>query len=360
MLIKSSSLPDLPLGASTAVVAFTQAECGAIIRQCDWGLNSTSSLFDDLVISNSHSPAGIFIRAVGEVIESARAAGYKSSSLKHCAAALHDVRLFVSTTLLHECPDPISFEDPRPAFCEAWFFALAALAKSTEGNIDSPLEALLSESCCTSIFMLIRAPIGKHQDDKQAGLSLDGPQSRAIIDFFERFFALGPQMLQSAGAILTRNFHLTYTSDGNEGESDFDQGIALVGATLLRGISGSLPPWTIEETPQVFAALYMACKLDSNVFCQLLRASMELRLSQASPPIGSLQPGGLVSGPFIESMKGPAKDSFALEAKRLSSTNSAESWRRLKVMLKLACGGKKKATGFNTKPSLTCWDVDRI
>jgi hypothetical protein len=45
----------------------------------------------------------------------------------------------------------------------------------------------------------------------------------------------------------------------------------------------------------------------------------------------------------------------------LAKEDSIASWKRLKVIIKQACGGKKKDTDFNQRPALTRWDtLDRL
>jgi hypothetical protein len=73
-----------------------------------------------------------------------------------------------------------------------------------------------------------------------------------------------------------------------------------------------------------------------------------------------LNPGELLSGRYFEGMSTQAKVMFVNEAKQLAGTGGGANWRRLKGLIKQACGGKKKDTDFNQKPSPTCWDFVRI
>ena len=69
----------------------------------------------------------------------------------------------------------------------------------------------------------------------------------------------------------------------------------------------------------------------------------------------------LLSGKFFERMSDAAKTNFLDQARALSEEDTTASWRRLKTLIKQACGGKKKDTDFNQKPALTRWDtLDRI
>ena len=88
---------------------------------------------------------------------------------------------------------------------------------------------------------------------------------------------------------------------------------------------------------------------------------MDVRLSKdAAASFGGLMPGKLLSGRYFESLRSEAKDKFVQEAMALAGTDDVASWRRLKVLIKAACGGKKKDSGFQLKPSLTKWDFDRV
>jgi hypothetical protein len=58
-------------------------------------------------------------------------------------------------------------------------------------------------------------------------------------------------------------------------------------------------------------------------------------------------------------MSRKAKSMFLDEVKRLSQQGDAASWRRMKVLIKQACGGKKDAE-YNQKPAMTKWQFERI
>ena len=75
---------------------------------------------------------------------------------------------------------------------------------------------------------------------------------------------------------------------------------------------------------------------------------------------GGLISGQLLSGRYFESLTTQAKSVFVNEAKQLAATGGVANWRRLKGLIKQACGGKKKDTDFNQKPSPTRWEFDRF
>jgi hypothetical protein len=73
----------------------------------------------------------------------------------------------------------------------------------------------------------------------------------------------------------------------------------------------------------------------------------------------AVQPGQLLAGIYFENMSEKAKSMFLEDIKRLSQQGDAASWRRMKVLIKQACGGKKEAE-YNQKPAMTKWQFERI
>jgi len=54
-----------------------------------------------------------------------------------------------------------------------------------------------------------------------------------------------------------------------------------------------------------------------------------------------------------------ALDEFVKKCHQIITNNHENNpWQAFKVLLKAVCGGKRKATAFNLKPQLTCWDCD--
>jgi hypothetical protein len=84
---------------------------------------------------------------------------------------------------------------------------------------------------------------------------------------------------------------------------------------------------------------------------------MEVRLGKTE--FGGVRTGELVAGHFIESAKESAKRTFVERSHEACSQNDADGWRRFKVLLKQACGGKKKSS-LSLKPSFTTWNIERI
>jgi hypothetical protein len=362
--VRASACPDIPSMAADAIILLNKAECQAISSQCALGPTAASPIFIESVISENSGPSGLFVRIIGEIIQK----NHDLLSVRNCVLVLHELRTVVLDTLLSKCPEPTntSFVDPRPALCEAWYLTLDELVESFDAQNaaaacnDASMKSLLSDSCCTAVLLLLYPSLRKDPNDgwKDIGMTLDGPQTRAIMEFLESFFLLGPDMFRTVAFTVTSRL----VAEGALVASDDDpvgQGVAVVGACLFRAASGGLPPWAIEVIPSLYAALYHACGTDAHVFCQMLTTSMEIRLGTTRAGFGGVRPGELLAGRFFESAKESSKRIFVERSQEACSQNDAEGWRRFKVLLKQACGGKKKSS-LSLKPSFTTWNIDRI
>jgi len=344
------------------VQALITAECEAIRRQCMSGPSSASSIFVQGIISVDAVPAGLFVRALGEIIE---ACSSTENAICNCIETLHMSRKPVLSIILDECPNPAerSFIDPRCTLLEAWLLTAAELTSffGYHASTTSLLEEVLAETCVTAISILFYPTMGRTYAERlnDPGMSLDGPQSLALTWFLSRYFTLGRRMVLAASLLLLETIPVDITSISKWlGNDPGSQGIAIIGAALFRSAQGGLPPWAVESIPEVYSALFLALDKDPTRFGSILRASMEIRLGISAKQFGSVRPNQLLSGRCFETMTG--KDKFIQQAVELSQNDSASSWRRLKVLIKQACGGKKKDTEYNQRPSLTVWDFERI
>jgi hypothetical protein len=138
------------------------------------------------------------------------------------------------------------------------------------------------------------------------------------------------------------------------------KGVAIVGAALFRASQGGLPPWAVESIPEIYSAFYRSMDRQPVRFEQMLLLSMKVRLAATAPQYGGVKPGCRLSGRYFESFSETATQRFVQDAMILCRQDDAQSWRRLKLVIKLACGGKKKDTDFQLKPAYTRWDFDRI
>jgi hypothetical protein len=336
-------------------------------------------------VSEDVVPAGIFVRCFSEVVHSQSslpiskrinsAAKTLSGSLEHnnkgnksfpnAIHALYASKEFVFASVLQECsePDSAAFIDPRPALLEAWLLAMVDLMQlDAPSSLVSHVRVLLSETLATVMLLVFNSSLSRPDDRSyDPGMSFDGPQSLAIMDFLSRCLALSfaYEVLDAASGILSSRMLLdfgTHASDANERI----KGVAIIASALFRIVQGSLPPWAVESIPEVYASFYGSLGRDAVAFGMVLRLAMDVRLPNDTTRFGGLQPGKLLSGRYFESLSSQTKDKFVQDAMVLARNDDLTSWRRVKVLIKAACGGKKKDSGFQLKPALTRWDFDRI
>lgn len=205
-------------------------------------------------------------------------------------------------------------------------------------------------------------------------MSMDGPHSLALMSFLERAFSLGLFSSMAHCVQVKLGSCLSLTVDA--ALTDPMCGMAVIAASLFRAVSGSLPPWAIDGIPHVHHALFsVGCHKDTVSFCRLLQLSMEMRFSPPSnnghdeatlgTSMAAYMDGSLLAGRFLDKMRPSLKEEFLVNCRQVctSEANNADNWtRRLKSLVKQACGGKKKGNkpGFNLKPSPTSWDFDRL
>ena len=59
-------------------------------------------------------------------------------------------------------------------------------------------------------------------------------------------------------------------------------------------------------------------------------------------------------------MNEKSKSTFVAQTVEIARADNIAAWRRLKGLIKQACGGKKKDTDFKQRPAVTKWEFDRI
>jgi hypothetical protein len=343
-----------------------ESECEAIHRQCASGPRSTSNIFHDEIVSPDVVPAGVFVRVLSDILEAANESCTNVSVVQNCVATIHKNRSVVLSTILLPCADPSSnaFCDPRPSLTEAWLVALTHFIDASKRSAAVASDIFVETVCDTAaaVFALLLYPsVGRTQDDRSAdpGQSLDGPQSLALTDFLPEFFSLGPEVLQRVTGTLSKHMAVAFGTEGQELD-EWTRGRAIVGAAIFRASQGALPPWTVESIPELYSTLYLSLDRSPEAFGRTLRASMSLRLDPSAPQFGGVMPGNLLAGPYFDTLSTSSVDRFVEEAMALSRSNDTSSWRRFKVAVKQICGGKKKDTDFQLKPSYTRWDFDRL
>jgi hypothetical protein len=336
------------------------SECKSIIHACQQGPASESSIFVEQIVSSENLAAGAFLYVIAESAQG------KTSIPLYYLQALVECSGPVLEALIHQCPRPTNptFVDARPALCEAWFKALISLT-----NVDISLRdkfhehislrnKLITETSCAAIILIFYPSLEIDPSKRlhDFGMSMDGAHSLAAMEFFEKTFELGPDQLRQIASDLQNVVKVDLLME----DDAILRGMAILGAGLLRAAAGGLPPWAVECVPATYAAFYRGCGKDSKIFQTVLRASMIVRLSSGGPTLGSVRPGSLLAGRFFETMKQAQQDDFLEKAIEIAVKDNMEGWRRFKTLVKQISGGKKKASGFNLKPSPTTWECDRL
>lgn len=358
-LLQASAHPDLPNEALQAVVMLTKAECEAVNVHCQAGPTSKSSVFNDFVVSSETLSAGAFLVVIEQVLAETKAAPLcYFQALAECSGPVLGV-------LTHQCQKFSSeaIVDPRPALCEAWFLTLSSLMDHTR-SIAAPHECLavrntiIVETLCATTLLLLYPSLELDPSKRihDLGMSMDGAQTLAVMDFFEKLFALSPEQLQ----LIARELQHRLQAELTNVTDDTLKGLAIIGALLFRASSGGLPPWFVEGIPVTFAAFFSGCGKCTRSFGQVIEGSMQVKLSNAGPAVGGAKPGSILAGRFFETMKESNRQDFIRRAVEIATNDTTESWRRFKALLKQASGGKKKATGCSRRPSPTSWDCARL
>ncbi len=370
-LFKSAGNPDLPDSVVGILISLVTSECEAAASQCSTGPLSTSRIFHEDVISDESIPPALFIRVLVETLDTGFAMKISMIEMRNVLQVLYTVRQSVIRALLSVCPIPIqkgSFYDPRPVITETWFLCMNRMAavlaaqgvptgqEAIGAEVTAASKQLLVETFVAAISLLLYPSLEKTQSKRanDPGMSLDGPQGLVMMDFFVTFFDMGVSMIQEGARELASVIPVNITNDPDTA------GMAIIGAALFRGSQGGLPPWAVETVPSVYSSLFKA--LDKNVdsFGRMFEISMTIRLAD-NRLFGSVEGGSLLSGRFFEKMTDKAKVSFVEQAKDQARSDTTASWRRLKTLIKQACGGKKKDTDFKQRPALTSWDtLDRV
>jgi hypothetical protein len=379
-LIKKSanSTKDISDHAVAMVVACVSSECEAICRQCKDGPSSISFIFTENVVSPDSIPAGLMVRALADIVNLSSSAinpEIVGIPFPNCLRAFTTLKDQVLSTIALTCPDPQcnkgTFTDPRPTLAEAWFQSMIAIAEYVSMNQERPgdlseLNILLTETFVVMVSLIFYSTLGKTANDRanDPGMSLDGPHSLAAMSFIIAYFRFRPSTLQHAGERLLDIVPVDRESVKSSGVEGSFLGISIIGAALFRACQGALPPWAIESIPEVYSAFFEFVLVgDVEVFGRWLHASMEIRLyttNESTYCCGGLTSGSRLSGRCFDSLSNQSKLAFINEAKQLAYSGGGADWRRLKGLIKQACGGKKKDTDFNQKPSPTRWDFNRI
>ena len=389
-LIKASGGPDIPTAILEAMIGWIRAECDAVIEQCHMGPTSSSLIFREEIISEEVVPAGLFLHVVHHFLEVNKTRPLQEMS--NCIQILCQCQTHVMEAISCACPCPIqkgSFYDPRPMIAEAWLLITSglmnrltlppdvtgdAIESSIQRNgaeLTHAIQHLAIETFATQVQLFLYPTLGKTQESRShdPGPTTDSAHSLVALEqFMVAFLNLGPQMLQTASMRISEKTSIDYASlqpyTSGESPQAAVAGIAIFGAALLRTCSGGLPPWAVECMPAIYSTLFNV-SFGGNIERLMLSLQMAMHVRWVPPgaPSPHERQGSalLLAGRFFHTMSDKHKTTFLEQVLELAQTNTPAGWKRMKAVVKTACGGKKKDTDFNQRPALTKLDdLDRI
>jgi hypothetical protein len=369
--------------ADRIVPALISAECTSIVDHCaavQRGEHPT--IFVESIVGEEMLAAGAFLMVLAEALihtppegvsANGRPGEYYNAIVKSLCECC-EVTLSCITTPFSPTDDMQHFVDPRCTIMEAWYLCMDELAKASlifrNAGLDTQtMDWMLSQSLALSVLLVRRKHITRKgpetADLSLQGLSLDGPQTLAMLNFMESALKLGPGILVNSMeplrfAILVDESTITSVL----GQED-EYGGALLCASFFRAMSGAVPPWAIECMPGLFASLFRgACQNDASKFLRMLRQSFTVRTMVSTEQQGGANADGNsisthLAGPFVATITSGATVEFVANAQQAAEKNTMDGWKKFKTGVKKICGGKKKDT-FSLKPGFTSWDCDRL
>lgn len=343
------------------MTALIKAECEAATSQCKHGPESESNLFIEEIIGNEMIHAGAYVMLIGEYLECLSSSeNVNLEYVKVCVQVIKHSAPAVFSLLLHDSSEATtSHLDPRPTFAEAWFLTmktLAAVCRHDEKIISSlaseNIPALFGDSLSLAMLFIFMKDLGgknRPPPEIQRGMSPDGPHVLAMCDFISESLILGPSVLSAVARSISTHIQFNFC---NEVTAEV-LGAAAISSALLRAISGAAPPWVVEDTPILFRSIFTALDGDLDLFIQTLNVSTKL---ETLTVFGALRAGEKLSGRYLDASVSHV-DAFLSKARESCSKND---WKKIKVILKSATGGKKKESGFNLKPHYSSWECERV
>lgn len=321
--------------------AISQAACLACAE------NPCSKLFRDDLISGEGIPAGVFIQNIFHFLSSQHLSSETLHLLEQCMTEVHSL-------ILLRAPKSATFCDPRETTAESWF-EVANFVAADQTQVGAVKERFLTEVTAIVFHLLLMSSMAKTQEERSQSpvMSLDGPQTLAMISFLSTFLSQGKCVISPVLKAVTMQIHVRSLNQLDTHQFPF----VLLSALFLRGCSGALPPWAIEAMPELYSLFYNVTGSAPELFCFLLRSSMDMI---ATEQLGAVAPGYPIAGPLFRTMPERMKDSFIEEALTVLNRNDANKWREIKAMVKRLCGGKKKETDYGQKPQYTKWEFDRV
>jgi len=334
-----------------------------IIAECKCVMCLNPLSYFDALFGENMIPFGAFANVLGEFLacsEKEIKLGRRSISdtvvpFTYVVAVLHDSFPFISQVVTLQQGE--ERKDPRPFIFEAWCICmrnLSALNHCCRELIDE----LLSQSICLGLHLILCNPLNKKRSSSshRGGMSLDGPHVLAMLEFMEG--TLNSTILANVGMTLASRIKLNSGLNlGTPTEIECVGG-ALILAAIFRMVSGALPPYVVENVPGLLCSLFAACHNNTATFCKVFHLAFEAKF--AGDEYSGIDSNENIGGPFIENISESTKSLMISQAKGAATRNDVEGWRRMKVIVKQVCGGKKKATGFSLKPPFSTWDCDRL
>jgi hypothetical protein len=294
--------------ATDVASAVIRAECDAAVCQCDQGPISGSNIFNDNVVGDEMLHAGAYFMAVKDSLNrivSHLKTGLEEAltELRRCLAILKRSAVAVHSLLLNKSSEATSHTDPRPTVAEAWFLTMTSLVSIFRGanltshlTSDDRVEELIGDALYVSIALIFMKDLGNKKSAPstvQSGMSLDGPQTLAMMEFMTSAILFGPGGLAATARSFTTHFQLEHLIQSEE------LGATIIAAGLLRAASGALPPWAVELTPPLIRSLFIALGNNCDIFIQILKNSTKIKCS-----------GNILAGRYFEHVSSVHIDSF--------------------------------------------------
>lgn len=337
------------------------AEC-----KCVMSLNPLSNF--DTLLGDNVIPFGAFVNVLGEFLSSSgkeiklekRSQSDTVVPYTYVVAVLHGSFPFISQVVSWKQAE--ERKDPRPFIFEAWCICMRNLSALRTFELSAYsrelTEELFTQSICLGMHLILCSPLSKKKSSfhQRGGMSLDGPHILALLEFMEG--TLDSKILANVGMTFAPRIKLSFGLNiGMPTETECVGG-ALILASIFRMISGALPPYVVENVPGLFSSMFVACQSNTAAFCRVFQLALEATV--VGGEYSGISSNERIGGPFMENLTESSKSQLISQANAAASRNDVEGWRRMKVLVKQVCGGKKKATGFNLKPSFSTWDCDRL
>jgi len=151
---------------------------------------------------------------------------------------------------------------------------------------------ILAESLVVFMSLIFLKDLGTKNTtapEVQRGMTLDGAHTLAMTSFSGEVLKLGQNVL-SERAISS----IVQVVDAF-GTTSICAAIFI--AALLRAVSGALPPWSVEDMPDVFESMYISFGSNPDDFAQLLSMSTKLK---SALPFGGVCNGELLAGRYLD------------------------------------------------------------